>query len=181
MQARGLLMIEHRLIERMVVVIRRRLDVVRLSGEIDPLFADATADFIRTYADRTHHGKEEDILFRELETRALSPEHRRMMDELKRDHAWGRAMTKGVVEATARYRDGDRKALADVTEHLQALLELYPKHIQKEDTVFFPAARAYFTYEEDQAMLAEFWKFDRAMVHEKYRGVVEGLEENVGG
>jgi hemerythrin-like domain-containing protein len=170
-------MIEHRLIERMVVVIRQRLAVVRERGEIDPLFADAAADFIRTYADRTHHGKEEDILFRELEKRALAPDHRRMMDELKSDHAWGRTMTRGVVEATARYRNGDRNALSDITEHLQALLELYPEHIRKEDKVFFPAARAYFTSDEDQAMLAAFWNFDRAMIHEKYRGVVERLEE----
>lgn len=42
--------------------------------------------------------------------------------------------------------------------------------------VFFPASRAYFTDDEDQAMLAEFWKFDRKMIHEKYKLVVEELE-----
>lgn len=30
--------------------------------------------------------------------------------------------------------------------------------------------------EEDQAMLAEFREFDRKMIHEKYRAVVEELE-----
>jgi hypothetical protein len=30
--------------------------------------------------------------------------------------------------------------------------------------VFFPAARAYFTGEEDQAMLARFWEFDQTMI-----------------
>jgi hypothetical protein len=42
--------------------------------------------------------------------------------------------------------------------------------------VFFPAARAYFTEEEDQAMLAEFWEFDRKMIHEKYTALVAALE-----
>jgi hypothetical protein len=36
---------------------------------------------------------------------------------------------------------------------------------------------AYLTDEEDQAMLAEFWQFDRKMIHEKYGSVVEGLEK----
>jgi hemerythrin-like domain-containing protein len=54
-------------------------------------------------------------------------------------------------------------------------VESYPKHIEKEDKVFSPAARNYFSDEQDQAMLAEFWKFDRKMIHEKYRSTVEGL------
>jgi hypothetical protein len=32
-------------------------------------------------------------------------------------------------------------------------------------------------YEEDQALLAEFWEFDRKMIHEKYKAVIEGLEK----
>jgi hypothetical protein len=30
--------------------------------------------------------------------------------------------------------------------------------------------------EEDDAMLQEFWEFDRKMIHEKYMSVVEALE-----
>ena len=43
--------------------------------------------------------------------------------------------------------------------------------------VFFPAARAYFTDKEDQVMLAEFWEFDRKMIHEKYKSVVDDLKK----
>jgi hemerythrin-like domain-containing protein len=68
--------------------------------------------------------------------------------------------------------------LADIADKLRTHAEFYPKHIEKEDKVFFPASRAYFTDEEDQAMLAEFWEFDRRMIHEKYRSVVEVLEKN---
>jgi hemerythrin-like domain-containing protein len=57
-------------------------------------------------------------------------------------------------------------------------LDFYPKHIEKEDKVFFPASRAYFSDEEDQAMLAEFLEFDRKMIHEKYQSVVETLEQH---
>jgi hemerythrin-like domain-containing protein len=69
------------------------------------------------------------------------------------------------------------EATMDITRSLRTLVEFYPRHIEKEDKIFFPASRAYFTLEEDQAMLAEFWELDRKMIHEKYKSVVEGLKQ----
>jgi len=177
MQARGPLMIEHRLIERMISVIERVLAQIESTQKIDPLFVDTAVDFIRVYADRTHHGKEEDILFRDLSKRTLSPEDQQVMKELIQEHVFGRQTTKALVEANERYRNGEESAVREVANKLRTLVEFYPKHIEKEDKVFFPASRAYFTEEEDQAMLAEFWEFDRKMIHDKYRLVVEELEK----
>jgi hemerythrin-like domain-containing protein len=176
MQARGPLMIEHRLIERMIKQIEDVLAQIRSAGKIDPLFVDKAVDFVRMYADRTHHGKEEDILFRDLDKRDLSVEDRQVMNELIEEHVFGRNTTKALVDANRRYCNGDTASLADIADKLKTLVEFYPKHIEKEDKVFFPASRAYFTVEEDQAMLKEFWEFDRNMIHEKYKSVVEELE-----
>jgi len=176
MQARGLLMIEHRLIERMLLVIEDALLKIESKHKVDPVFVDIAVDFIRVYADRTHHGKEEDILFRELEKKPMSDEDRRVMNELIEEHERGRRATKALVEANTRYRNGDETALSDISEKLRTLIEFYPKHIDKEDKVFFPSSRAYFTDEEDQAMLTVFWEFDRKMIHEKYKSVVENFE-----
>lgn len=177
MQARGPLMIEHRLIERMISVIKDALLQIEATHRTDSVFIDIAVDFIRIYADRTHHGKEEDILFRELSKRSLSAEDKNVMEELIEEHIFGRQTTKALVEANTRYRNGDESALADIASKLQTLVEFYPKHIEKEDKIFFPASRVYFTDQEDQAMLAEFWEFDRKMIHEKYKSVVEGLEK----
>jgi len=176
MQARGPLMIEHRLIERMLSVIKDVLTEIKSKNKVNPVFVDIAVDFIRVYADRTHHGKEEDILFRELTNKSLSTKDRQAMNELIEDHVLGRQTTKALVDANSRYRNGDEAALTDIAEKLQTLVEFYPKHIEKEDKVFFPASRAYFTDEEDQAMLAEFWEFDRKVIHEKYKSVVQDLE-----
>jgi hemerythrin-like domain-containing protein len=178
MQARGPLMVEHRLIERMLGLIKDALVDIRLSGIVDPVFVDTTVDFVRMYADRTHHGKEEDILFRELDKRDLLADDRRIMNELIEEHVLGRHTTQALVDANTRYRNGDVTALADIVNKLQTLVDFYPKHIQKEDKVFFPASRAYLTDEEDQSILAEFWEFDRKMIHEKYKSLVEGLEKS---
>ena len=177
MQARGPLMIEHRLIERMLSVINATLSKIESKHEIDPVFVDIAVDFIRVYADRTHHGKEEEILFRELKNKPLSNEDQRVMNELIKEHMLGRQTTQTLVIANTRYRNGDKTALSDIVDKFKTLIEFYPKHIEKEDKKFFPSSRAYFTDEEDQAILTEFWEFDKKMIHEKYKSVVADLEK----
>ena len=179
MQARGPLMIEHRLIERMLAVIEGVIKEIKTTNQADPLFIDTAVDFIRVYADKTHHGKEEDILFRDLKNKPLSNEDRAIMDELIKEHIFGRLTTKALVQANERYRNGDEKSLEDISAKLKTLAEFYPKHIEKEDKIFFPSSRKYFTEEEDQAMLAEFREFDRKMIHEKYTAIVEGFEKKI--
>lgn len=180
MQARGPLMIEHRLIEKMLNVIQTALGHAEQTQTIDPLFVDTAVDFIHVYADRTHHGKEEDILFRELRKKPLNDKDRQLMDELIADHIFGRGTTKALVEANMQYRNGDKAALSQITACLKTLVEFYPKHIKKEDDLFFPASRNYFSEQEDQAMLAQFWEFDREMIHEKYKAVVKDAESPLG-
>jgi len=169
-------MIEHRLIERMLAVIQDMLPQVEKTRTLDPFFVDTAVDFIRIYADRTHHGKEEEILFKELNNKSLSDIDRRIMNELIEEHVLGRSTTRALVEANARYRNGDASAIGDVASCLRTLVDFYPRHIEKEDKVFFPASRAYFSEAEDLAMLAGFLDFDRKMIHEKYKAVVDDLE-----
>jgi hemerythrin-like domain-containing protein len=169
-------MIEHRLIEKMLNVIKHELERVEQTQSIDPYFVDTAVDFIRVYADRTHHGKEEDIMFSELRGKHLSSEDQQLMNELITDHIFSRKTTKALVEANRRYRMGDQPAFDEIVDCLKTLVNFYPKHIKKEDDVFFPASRSYFSEEEDKSMLAEFWEFDRKMIHEKYTAVVKEFE-----
>ena len=62
MKPRGLLMIEHRLIEKVLTVAKQKA-ISMTDMDYNPIFVETIVDFIKTYADRTHHGKEEDILF----------------------------------------------------------------------------------------------------------------------
>ena len=176
MHAYGMLMIEHRLIERMLIVIKSALSKIEFRHEIDPVFVDIAVDFIRVYADRTHHGKEEDILIRELKNKPLSDGDRLMMNDLIKEHMLVRQIITLISNANDRYRVGDDIALIVIANNLKTLIEFFPRHIEKEDKKFYPASRAYFTDEEDQAILAEFGELDRKMVYEKYKAVVEKLE-----
>jgi hemerythrin-like domain-containing protein/rubredoxin len=166
---------EHRIIEKMVDNLRAEMDKVR-EGELDPVFIDQAVDFFRTYADRTHHGKEENILFRDLQKKSLKPEHRVIMDELVSEHILARKTVGELQIAKDRYLKGDEQALQGVEDGLHRLVELYPAHIEKEDRRFFFPAMEYLSPKEQEKMLREFYDFDRGMIHEKYGGVVEKAE-----
>ena len=50
------------------------------------------------------------------------------------------------------------------------------EHIKKEDKIFFPDSEKYFSEDELEELLNEFLEFDRTMIHEKYKLVVEELK-----
>ena len=175
----GPLMIEHRLIERMIDVMREELTMIEKERKLSPEFLEMAVDFIRTYADRCHHGKEEDILFRELGAKNLKDEHRHTMEELVEEHRWGRKMTARLVEANKRYIEGDKDAVSAVIDCMRSLVQFYPKHIEKEDKHFFIPCMDYFTEVERQTILEEEWEFDRNLIHEKYKNMVITAEKGL--
>jgi hemerythrin-like domain-containing protein len=173
----GPLMWEHRLIERLLKLFEEHIMKIRRENAIDPVFIDNAVDFIRTYADRTHHGKEEDILFRDLAKKQLSTEHARIMAELVEEHKYARTVVGRLVNAKKKFLAGDKAAVQDAIACLKELSEFYPKHIEKEDKHFFFPLLGYFSKDEQDAMLNEFREFDRNMIHEKYTKLVDTLEQ----
>ncbi|MGV9174024.1 MAG: hemerythrin domain-containing protein [Promethearchaeia archaeon] len=174
----GPLMMEHRLIERMIAVIEDELEKIQENKEINALFIDKAADFIRTYADQTHHGKEEDILFRELEKKEISEDHKKTMNELIEEHKFARKTTGELVTAKDKYLEGEEDKINTVINAMQKLVEFYPKHIEKEDEHFFIPVMEYFTDEEKAALLKEGQIFDRRMIHRRYKDFVLKIIKN---
>jgi hypothetical protein len=64
--------------------------------------------------------------------------------------------------------------LTDIEATFNALVEIHPKRSGKGNMVSIPAAGAYATDEQDRTRLAEFWEFNRKLIHGEYRAVVEG-------
>jgi hemerythrin-like domain-containing protein len=176
MQPRGPLMVEHRLIERMIGLIDKEVKKIEENNVVNHSFIDAAVDFIRTYADRTHHGKEEEILFRDLSKKGLSEIDNEIMNELIQDHIVGRDTVAELANASIAYQKGEKSAFSSILQSLKKFVGFYPPHIEKEDKVFFPASMVYFSESEQQSMLNEFWEFDRKMIHIKYKSIIATLE-----
>jgi len=173
----GPLMVEHRLIERMIALMGKEVSDISQGRAPDTEFVRKAVDFIKTYADRLHHGKEEDILFRDLAQKPLSAAHKRIMEELIHEHALGREHTGKLVEARDRYLKGDAAAKDAMCHEMGILAEFYPKHIEKEDKHFFLPVMNYFSQDEQAKMLKEFDEVDRLSIHAVYRDMVAGLEK----
>lgn len=176
MQPVGLLMIEHRLIDHMLALMTEEIDRIGKYGRVDPDFIDDAVDFMRTYGDQCHHGKEEQILFRELVKKPLSGEMKKTVDELVQEHVFARKTVDRIEAAKEIYLIGQKNAPADIISALSIIIDFYPRHVEKEEKHFFIPAMGYFSDEEKDQMMKEFQAFDGRLIHEKYKKMVAGLE-----
>ena len=139
----GPLMREHRLIERMVKILEKELIKIKKTNGLNTNLVASGVDFFRTYADRTHHGKEEDILFRELAKKELTKEHKNIMNRLLEDHVFARKTVGALNEANTSVIKGNKGSIKEIISNLEKLVKLYPKHIYVEDKEFFPNFRVF--------------------------------------
>lgn len=164
----ALLMIEHRLIERMLRLMAQEKDRLQANIAVSPEFAfveprflrDAVA-FLQVYVEARHHGKEEALLFAALQEKPLSPEHRRILMQLQAEHRYGRQATQNLAAAAQRYHQGHEAALTDILASLESLLNFYPAHIATEDQEFFLPVMVYFSPAEQEALLDRMRTFDQ--------------------
>ena len=167
-------MVEHRLIERMIKLLKAKHVAMAETEKLDLNFVVVTTDFFRTYADRCHHGKE-DILFSELARKNLSEIDKKTMQELIEEHKHARKTVTDLLQIVTTHAKNDTDSTDEALDLLKVLTEFYPRHIEKEDKHFFFPCMNYFTPAEQQRMLQEFWEFDKKMIHEKYTKIIEEL------
>ncbi|MBI5231914.1 MAG: hemerythrin domain-containing protein [Coriobacteriales bacterium] len=172
----GPLMKEHRLIERVVALLQAELAAIDERGSANTTLIATSAEFLHTYADLCHHGKEEDILFRDLHDKPMTSEDADIMRGLTEDHKLSRRLVGTLVDANRRYANGEMAALGEIRSAASKLVELYPRHIATEDKVFFKPAMEYFTEGERAEMLREYADFDQQLIHDVYRTLVDDAE-----
>ncbi len=171
----GPLMREHVLIGMITRIVKEELEKQNRQRLGDTCFVLSLVDFFRTYADRCHHGKEENILFRDLAKKVLSEEHEKTMNELIQEHVYARQLVAKLQNEATRQAEKQSENTLGLKNVLKELVEFYPLHIEKEDKRFFYPILEYFTQGELDAMIQEFREFDRKMIHEKYEVFLKSL------
>jgi len=170
------LIYEHHLILRMVELLKKESEYINETNKTHPEFIKTVIDFFRTYADKCHHGKEEDILFRELHKKEISEEHLGIMNNLIDDHIKARGYIKQLEKNNKHYIDGDLQIVNQIQSIIKKLVELYPQHIDIENHHFFKDVMQYFSEDEKRAMSDESFEFDKKMIHRKYTDIIEFFE-----
>lgn len=130
---------EHRLILRMITLLEKNAQAAA-QGRYDnwQFFLDGV-DFIRNYADRYHHAKEEDVLFEALVTNGM-PRENSPIAAMLLEHDLGRKHVAAMEEAAREAKAGRPGREAVIAEHALAYAELLREHIDKEDGILYPLA-----------------------------------------
>lgn len=173
------LMEEHLVIKHMVDVINTELKRMDEEQTLNKNFIEKVVEFIQIYSHKLHEGKEEEILFRDLNKKDLQEEHQKLMEKLVVEHRWLREKVQALVDAKERYFAGEKEELQSIIDLLAEIANFYPGHLEKEDKDFFLAAMEYFSPEEKTAMLAEQRKFDQDLIHNHYEELVKKLEKSI--
>ena len=117
---------EHVLIKRWLALIPDVLKKLDLQSEEDRQLIREGVDFIRSYADKFHHAKEEDILFKYFD------ENLDILKVIQEDHKTARNHARAILEAL------DRRDKETIIRHLNAYRDLLTEHIKKEDEIMLP-------------------------------------------
>ena len=124
---------EHKNILCVINRIAKECEKVDSGGNIDEEFFQKAVSFIKNYADKFHHAKEEDILFMELNKDGVL-EHCNPIEQMLHEHDLGRGFVKGLSEAVVK---GDK---TDAVKNARGYCELLQEHIFKEDNILYPMA-----------------------------------------
>jgi hemerythrin-like domain-containing protein len=166
---------EHRLILRMIALLERNSRLTALGSYTNWQFYLDGVDFIRQYADRFHHAKEEDVLFKALVDNGM-PKENSPVAAMLMEHDQGRsfvcAMESAVQEAQAG-RTVSYQAIADNALGYAALLR---EHISKEDDILYPLAERVIPEAMREAIVNGYLRAEAQSIlgfSEHYRNLVE--------
>lgn len=128
---------EHKYIKRMLKVVRKACFGVLKGEEINYDDFNQMIDFIRSYADKHHHGKEEKFLFKEMQNHLGSIGNNLITHGMLVEHDLGRLFIGDLVEALDRVKYGDEESKLDVIANAIGYTHLLTRHIAKEDEVVY--------------------------------------------
>ena len=169
---------EHEAILRMLDVtdqVANRLD----RGEpVAPATLTELLEFFRLFADRCHHGKEEDLLFPLLESKGV-PREGGPLGVMLHEHDLGRSFARQMGELGELFSGGDASAGLRWAESARGYTALLRQHIQKENEILFVMAENALSEAEQEQLSEEFERVETekmgAGTHERLHAMMDRL------
>ncbi len=163
------LTIEHGSILLMLKVMKKVYEKLDSGEAVEAEQLYKMVEFIKIFADKCHHGKEEDILFPAILNADNS--HERLINELLGEHKTSRDYIKGIGEALKNYAPGNPEAI-HISRNMSGYVELLTNHIAKESKDLFPLVDKMFTAEKLEEIEKRFEDIEKNIIgegkHEEY-------------
>ncbi len=146
------------------------------NGEnVDKKHLQKIVEFLQNFADKCHHGKEEDILFPRL---IANQSHTTVVNELLGEHKTGRDYIRGINESINNYAVGNADAF-HIAINAEAYVQLLTEHINKENAILFPMADKELSEQQQEEIMEQFEVLERDVIgegkHEEYHGWLKEL------
>jgi len=173
---------EHRVIEQVLTCLEKLLVDNSSPADFDWATAARIFDFLKNFADRCHHGKEEERLFPALEAKGFSPSAGPTA-MMRFEHEQGRELMAAMSQAIRCGERGDPTAFVRFDLAARDYIKLLRAHIHKEDTCLFPMANN-FLKDMDEDLLRQFDEAEHEPrfegEHERYLALADELAQRFG-
>lgn len=174
---------EHGNIKRVLSVIRKYCYKVLKNEEVDYTDFFILIDFVRNYADKHHHGKEEKLLFERMVKELGSIAEKLVRNGMLVEHDLGRLYMQEMETAVNKVLKGDDEARLDIIANAISYTNLLYRHIEKEDNVVYQFAQKNLSTESQKILQQECDQFEQEAknknIQSKYIALIAELEEKV--
>ncbi|MBU1131309.1 hemerythrin domain-containing protein [Patescibacteria group bacterium] len=151
---------EHENILKIIDSLLKECDSLEKDGKINKDFFDEVIDFIKGYADKFHHAKEEDILFIELCKDEVQM-HCNPTQQMLHEHDLGRNFVNGLEMGV------NENNKEKVIENSRGYAHLLKDHIFKEDNILYPMADKSLSVSTKNDMLEKFEQVEQKLSKQK--------------
>jgi hemerythrin-like domain-containing protein len=174
------LMHEHEAIKLMLDIMSKIASGIRSNDRFEVDHVEKIVDFLRIFADKCHHGKEEAVLFMALIEAGMERE-RGPVAVMLHEHAMSRGFVRSMADALEAHKNGDINAAGLVAQAMENYIGILQIHIPKENNVLFPLADKLLTRQKQLDITAAFEQIELEVVghgiHEQYHELLQSLKE----
>jgi len=169
---------EHQAILEMIRILDKMAERLEAGTSVDAKDLEDAVEFIRVFADKCHHAKEEGHLFPEME-RAGIPRGRGPIAVMLAEHDQGRKHVAAMAAALRGAGKGHKKAKAAFAAAARGYGEILTRHIFKEDRILFPMADNKLSPDQQASLEECFAEVEKTVVgegrHEELHRLLERL------
>lgn len=167
---------EHKAILHALDILERMSERIENNGEINYSDINNFIEFLKEFADKCHHGKEEDFLFPALEKAGIRKDGGPIGVMLS-EHVQGRNYIKQMQNSIAENAFDKQLFIMASGDYIRLLRS----HIQKENKVLFPLIDTRLSAFEQNDLFEKFENHEEKVIgkgrHEELHNILEKLAE----
>lgn len=173
------LMNEHKAIKVMLSIMSRIAENITTNKGYDTKDVEKIVDFLKTFADKCHHGKEENSLFPALVVAGI-PKENGPIGVMLHEHTLGRGYIKEINDGVENCKIGNDCSCEIIAASMINYVNLLQNHIQKEENILFQMADKVLSGQKQKEISEQFEEIEQEVVghgvHEQYHELLNQLK-----